>query len=264
MDQRTGVMVVHWVCLHQSQKGGRFIILNAGGCRGFISNTLVIFKSKQKNGDYYNEMNGENYICWLKEKLIPNLESNSVLVTDNTPYHNIWKDKAPTSNSTKETTKNWLHVRNIPFCNTMSKVQLYEIIKAHKPKYKTFLVDIIAANGHTVLRLLPYHPDLNLIELIWVDMKQWLDANNTTFRTNGVKRLCDHRFKEIREDKWSSVCEHVDKLEKQYCEWEGIIEERTESILITNNGMSSSSSSSDSESDKCKGGISGVEKLEYD
>jgi transposase len=55
------------------------------------------------------------------------------------------------------------------------KVQLYEMIKAYKPKYKTFLVDeIITASGHTVLRLPPYHPDLNPIELIWADVKQWV------------------------------------------------------------------------------------------
>jgi hypothetical protein len=120
----------------------------------------------------------------------------------------------------------------------------------------------MAANGHTVLRLLPYHPNQNPIELIWADMKQWVGANNT-FRTNNVKRLCEQRFKETGEDKWISVCEHVDKLEKQYCEQEGIIKERIESIIITDNGMSSSgSSSTDSESDEYEGGISGVEELE--
>jgi hypothetical protein len=83
--------------LHQSRKG-KDIILHAGGHSGFIPNALVIFKSNQKTGNYHNEMNGENYTCWLKEKLIPNLEPNSVLVTDNAPYHNIQKNKAPTSN----------------------------------------------------------------------------------------------------------------------------------------------------------------------
>jgi hypothetical protein len=76
------VSIVHRVCLHQSRKG-KDIILHAGGRRGFIPNAQVIFKSKQKTGDYHNEMNGENYICWLKEKLITYLELNSVLVTVN-------------------------------------------------------------------------------------------------------------------------------------------------------------------------------------
>jgi transposase len=49
------------------------------------------------------------------------------------------------------------------------------MIKTYKPKYKTFTVDeLIAANGHTVLRLPPYHPGLNPIELIWADIIQHL------------------------------------------------------------------------------------------
>jgi hypothetical protein len=141
-------------------------------------------------------------------------------------------------------------MRNIQFCDTVLKVQLYEIIKAYKPKYKTFLVDeIMAANGHTVLRLPPYHPDLNPIELIWVDVKQWVGANNTC-RTSDVKHLCEQRFEGTGEDKWISVCEHVEEVGKQYCEREGKTEERIESIIITDNGMSISSS--DSESDELR------------
>jgi hypothetical protein len=48
-------------------------------------------------------------------------------------------------------------------------------------------------------------------------MKQWVDTNNTTFRTND-KHLCEKRFKETAEGKWISVCEHLEKVEKQYRE----------------------------------------------
>jgi hypothetical protein len=113
-------MIVHRICLHQFRKG-KDIILHAGGRRGFILNALVISKSSQKTGDYHNGMNSENCIRWLKEKLIPNLQPNSVLVIDSAPYYNTQEDKAPTSNSNKETMKNLLRVRNIPFCDTMLK-----------------------------------------------------------------------------------------------------------------------------------------------
>jgi hypothetical protein len=83
-------------------KGKRLIILHEGSRRGFIPKALVISKFNQKTGVYSNEMNGENYIRWLKEKSIPNLQPNSVLVTDNAPYHNIQKDKAATSNQIRE------------------------------------------------------------------------------------------------------------------------------------------------------------------
>jgi transposase len=65
------------------------------------------------------------------------------------------------------------------------KVQLYEIIKAYKPKYKTFLVDeIMTANGYTVLRLPPYHPERSPIELIWADVKQWVGAEKGQMTLN--------------------------------------------------------------------------------
>ena len=80
-----------------------------------MPNALLMFKSLQKTGDYHNDMNSENFIRWLKQYLIPNLEPNSVLVIDNASYHNIQKDKAPTSNTNKEAMKTWLREKNIQF-----------------------------------------------------------------------------------------------------------------------------------------------------
>jgi hypothetical protein len=113
--------------------------------------------------------------------------------------------------------QNWFCGKNIPCSDTILKVRLYEIKKAYKPKNKSFTVDeIIPPNGHMVQRLLLYHPDLCPTELIWADMKQWVGANNTTFCIDDVKHHCEQRFKEAGADEWSNVCEHVEKLEKQY------------------------------------------------
>jgi len=46
-------------------------------------------------------MNHENYMKRLREKLIPNLESKSVIVVDNASYHNIQPNRHPTSNAIK-------------------------------------------------------------------------------------------------------------------------------------------------------------------
>ena len=55
----------------------------------FISNALLIFRSGSKSGDYHDDINHANYMKWLQEKLIPNLESKSVIVVDNASYHNV-------------------------------------------------------------------------------------------------------------------------------------------------------------------------------
>lgn len=113
-------------------KGNRLIIVHAGGYMGFISNCLLIFKSGSKSGDYHDDMNSKNYEKWLTEKLIPNLPTSSVVVTDNAPYHNVQLERAPSSNSKKQEMVDWLTSKNIDFSPAYRKPQLYEIIRRHK------------------------------------------------------------------------------------------------------------------------------------
>jgi hypothetical protein len=78
--------------LAPTSKGERLIIVHAGRRAGFISNALLIYKSRQKTGDYHNEMDSKNYARWLKTMLIRNLPPKSILVIDNASYHNIQAD----------------------------------------------------------------------------------------------------------------------------------------------------------------------------
>jgi transposase len=65
------------------------------------------------------------------------------------------------------------------------------------------LIDhILSSYGYTVLRLPPYHPDLNPIEMIWSQVKQWLARINITFKTEDVKLLCEQKFSEMGEREW--------------------------------------------------------------
>jgi hypothetical protein len=45
--------------LAPKSKGERLIIFHAGGRAGFISKALHIYKSRQKTGDYHNEMDSK-------------------------------------------------------------------------------------------------------------------------------------------------------------------------------------------------------------
>jgi len=65
------------------------------------------------------------------------------------------------------------------YSSDMTKAELYDLIKMHKPQYKTFAIDrLLADHGHTVLRLPPYHTDLNPIEQIWVIVKTRIAVKN--------------------------------------------------------------------------------------
>jgi hypothetical protein len=92
----------------------------------------------------------------------------------------------------------------------MTKVELYDLIKMHKPQYETFAIDgLLAENGHMVIRLLPYYPDLNPIEKIWGIVKNRVAAKNVKFKLRDVQQLAEENFASVTEEKWAAVCRHV-------------------------------------------------------
>lgn len=229
-------------------KGSRFIIVHAGGKRGFVDGALLVYKAHQTTGDYHKEMNFENYKRWITEKLIPNLEPRSVVVIDNASYHNKILNPAPTSAYKKSDMIQWLTQRNIPFGPNLIKEELYNIIKLYKPKFKEYVIDdIFIQNGHNVLRLPPYHPDLNPIEKIWASLKGYVGTHNVEMTISSVQKLIDEKVESIKNsDEWKNQCEHVVKVEDKYMEEERILDDYLDQQFIFQISESDSSSSEDS------------------
>lgn len=242
-------------------KGDRLVIVHAGGESGFVPNALAMWKAGKKTGDYHDNMNTTNYINWVNNQLIPNLQPRTVLVIDNAKYHNTQVEKAPTSNSRKDAMVKWLREKNIPFEESMLKPQLYKIIKENKSRFIQFMLDDVlesTGKGHSVLRLPPYHPDLNPIEMIWADVKNFVAAHNTTFKISDVQKLCEDKFSTIGEEQWKLKCNHVQETEKDYAAKEPAIDDITESFIIH---VGSDESSDDDSNGSDSDGMSGIEEL---
>ncbi|GJQ80957.1 hypothetical protein Trydic_g4774 [Trypoxylus dichotomus] len=62
-------------------------------------------------------------------------------------------------------------------------------------------------NGHTVLRLPPYHPDLNPIELIRVTVKHNVAERHVNYKMEDVRKIAE--FSRISQEVWQQRCEHV-------------------------------------------------------
>ena len=169
-------------------KGDRYIIVHAGSKEGFIPNAKNVFKANSSKGDYHAEMNGNKFETWLTEQLIPNLKPRSVVVLDNAPYHTVIEEKCPTAANNKAQITEWLrlHSISIPDGNPL-KATLLHLCKVNKPE-PTFRADtLLRKYGHDVLRLPPYHADLNAIELIWANMKGYVARHNLSFKMIDVK-----------------------------------------------------------------------------
>ncbi|XP_072383841.1 uncharacterized protein [Diabrotica undecimpunctata] len=153
-----------------SGKGKRLIVCGIGSEDGFVPGTLWTFESK-KSGDYHEEMDGRSFEEWFQKTLLT-LEDKSVIVLDNAPYHSRKVERVPTTASKKAEIIDWLRSKNISFEDSLLKVQLLAIVKEHKKRYDQYIVDEMAKRQNKiVLRLPPYHCELNPIEL--VEPKMW-------------------------------------------------------------------------------------------
>lgn len=153
--------------LKEDGAGQRWIVGHAGGDMGFINNCLLLFKSISKSGDYHDDMNFGNFSKWFKEKLLLNIPVNSIIVVDDAPYHSVQVNKSPTASSRKSDIISWLLLKNIPHDPFILKCKLLKIVKIHKPLPEYEIDNLTLKEGHTVLRLPPYHCNLNPIKLIW-------------------------------------------------------------------------------------------------
>lgn len=226
--------------------GKRYIIVHAGHDNGFVPNALLVFSTKSLNADYHHDMNAQNFNKWLVQKLIPNLTKPSVIVMDNASYHTVKKNKAPTSSNVKAELKKWLNEHNVAFEEFHTKAELLCLIDKHKPDPIYEADDILQQNGHEVLRLPPYHCDLNPIELIWSSAKRKIAKKNIGLSAADTEKLIEESFASITASDWKTMTDHVINIENKYKERDHIIDNELEPFIINVGSDNDTSSSAES------------------
>jgi transposase len=117
-------------------------------------------------------MNGNNFQKWFCENHLENISIKSVIVMDNASYHSCKSETCPNSSTRKADIQAWLTKHNIPFDKKLVRPELLALVKANKPEPQYIIDDIAKEKGHIILRLQPYHPDLNPIELVWDNLRR--------------------------------------------------------------------------------------------
>lgn len=230
-----------------SGKGRRLIITHIGSDSGFLDGGLNVFESR-KTGDYHEDMNAEVFEKWFAS-VLDRIEPNSVIVMDNASYHSRRLEKLPTSAWRKAEIADWLKSKNIDYDESMLKVELLNIARLHKSAFNKYVVDEMARErGITVLRLPPYHCELNPIELIWAQVKGYVARNNTTFKLNDVKVLFEKSLEAITAESWVKCIGHVIKEEQKMWDLDIQVEVTVEPIIITPGADSESDSDTSSDS----------------
>jgi transposase len=202
--------------LREIGAGRRLIVVHAGGNEGFIAGSLLIFKSKCKSGDYHDDMNFGNFKKWTEEMLVPNLPPRSTIILDNASYHNVEIDRKPPKSALKKAMIEWLSSHNVECNSMMLKSELYSLIQSVNVEKKLVIDEILKNHGHKVLRLPPYHADLNPIELVWGDIKGTLAREHLS---SNLEEKCERMkliFKSFGKEKWEKCVDHVLKIEEEY------------------------------------------------
>ncbi|XP_047541309.1 uncharacterized protein LOC125074125 [Vanessa atalanta] len=161
---------------------------------------------------------------------------------DNASYHTVQKNKTPTMTNRKADIQKWLDENNIEYEELFSKEELMCVVEKHKPNPIYVADDLLQQNGHEVLRLPPYHCDLNPIELIWSSAKRLIAKKNIGLSAADTEELIKETFANITASDWKTMTNHVITVEDKYRERDNNV---TLKEFIINVGSDNDTSSSE-------------------
>ena len=128
----------------------------------------------------------------------------------------------------------WLSENNVSFSPDQLRSELWILCKRHRVEKTSKIVEEIAKKyGHEVLRLPPYHCELNAIELIWGDEKNYVARENKSMTIEGVEKLFRKRRDEINKEICQNYIQHVRSVEDRYWEMDRIIDQKMDKLLFS-------------------------------
>jgi transposase len=207
-------------------KGERLIIMNAITKDGWVPGSKVTFKSTRKTGDYHGQMNQEMFTKWFKEKLLPNIPDNSLIIMDNASFHNILSPlSAPTPSCKKEKIRFWLESNGIPIKEDCLKAELVEILTKMVPQPTYILDEIAAEQGHEVLRTPPYHPELQPIETCWGIVKNEI-ARNCDFTMENLILQIEKAFDKVTDVTCAGLIKKMRGVEDRFLSDDAVLDKK--------------------------------------
>ncbi|GFY73094.1 DDE_3 domain-containing protein [Trichonephila inaurata madagascariensis] len=178
---------------------------------------------------------------------MPKLKPQSIVVMDNASYHSVKKEKIPTSSWEKSAIQERLSEKKVTWNQDLIKIGLLQKVNQIKHLYNSYRVEEITEKfGHKILRLPPYHCELDPIEMIWRQVKGYVARENKTFKLKEIKELVTRGIEKVSTQNWTNCINHGIKKEKEMWEVDGFIDEiwENQNFIIS---VKSDSSDSDSE-----------------
>lgn len=170
-------------------------------------------------------MNGDTFYEWFV-RILPLLKENAVIVMDNVFYHSVKKCQMPTMSWKKQNIIDWLESKGEIVNHPVVKIDLLKKVRKLKKQYDKYVIDEYAKdNQKLVLRLPPYHCELNPIELAWASVKSYVRTHNTTCKLKDVLELLTKGVDNVTPEMWTNFVGHVIKEEEKFWNIENLTDE---------------------------------------
>lgn len=231
-------------------KGGRYIVVHIGNENGFLKDSTDptspkdarwVYKAKKtanmQNATHHDEMNAAAFESWFTG-ILHLLPSDSVIVMDNASYHSETVKKLPNMSWRKKEIQDWLQENGVHFNHQDVKAELLLRIPDHiRQAAKQYKIDKLAEEcGHCVLRLPPYHCDLNPIELVWAKVKSEVARNNTDYTLKSVETLLSNALDRVSPEDWKKFVTHVENVEDMMWRMDSISDEFQDRVIVLDAG----------------------------
>jgi len=242
-----------WVDKEPSGVGKRLIVVHIGSVEGFVEGGLLCYESYKNTSNYYDHMNGDIFYNWFCS-ILPLLNKNSVIVFDNASYHSV-TNYVPTMSWKKDCILRWFEGKGIVFDRPIVKCQLIEKVKQMRFTYDNYRRSVQEAINHNqaVLRLPPYHCELNPMHLAWTAVANHARTQNcTSSKLDDVCQVLNDGVKQVTPEKWVSYVYYSIMEEDQLWNLDFITDNMLEeagtvSDIVTINLITSSESSGSSD-----------------
>lgn len=194
-------------------------------------------------------MDAGKFEWWLQNCLLPNLEEPTLIILDNASCHSRLDNPAPTPGWSKAQLLDYLTKFNIEHKKNLLRSELLELaMESSAPK--TYVIDeIIATNGHKILRLPPYHSHFNAIEMVWSQCKSYFEAHigEDGYGHNKVIEMWEKSINLVTKTQWEGYVNHTEKVMNDWWNRELALDNTDVEQIFIN--LTNDSDSSDSDSD---------------
>jgi hypothetical protein len=228
--------------------GPGYILVHAITKNGWVDGAQLVFEAKKQTGSYQGQMNWGTFSRWFECQVLPNIPAKSIVILDNAKYHNVVAENSfPNNGYSKEHLRLWLTRNGYPWREDMLTSELLELCTRLAPVPEYRLDKMAAEHGVLILRVPPYHPELQPIETCWAIVKNHI-AHNCDFVMPGLPVNILESLEMVKPNTCREIIAKIALLEKKY--WtedekldeaytKNAVEDRTDRCLVENEGEDS-------------------------